>query len=68
MEESIAFIDGLKKAKATISQLTSAFLQVGDVRARLHKHLESFNSHSPYHGLVKILIGAAGDDNVSKVV
>ncbi|CAD8064721.1 unnamed protein product [Paramecium sonneborni] len=67
-QESIDFISGLKKAKAILSQLKSAFLQVGDVRTKLHNHFESLNKNSPYHGLVKILIGAAGDDNVPKII
>ncbi|CAD8160046.1 unnamed protein product [Paramecium pentaurelia] len=67
-QETLDFISGLKKAKAILSQLKSSFLQVGDVRAKLHKHLESLNKTSPYHGLVKILIAAAGDDNVPKII
>ncbi|CAD8079014.1 unnamed protein product [Paramecium primaurelia] len=67
--ESVEFIQGLKKAKSIVSQLNSSFIQVADVKAKLHKHLESLhNKQTPYNGLVKMLVAASGDENVSKVV
>lgn len=39
------------------------------MKEKLHKHLETLNNkNTPYNGLVKMLIAAAGDENVSKIV